>query len=664
MKINESQHDINSKQSSQWRLLNSFGVCLMGQVKPKPTEKGVPQKINVMNSIRLNLDCKKNGEGYTDGGNGSGERNNELQNIEQVIRRLEILASNKATESVIRHSMKPTTENDEFISQLGLDALSNDLSGLKAKFSSQSQWIKNKSLLEDDQDQQLKDRDQRIHEQSQIILGLELKIKNMENQLGEKDQIIKKLNGTSNNNMIASKPVRYCVISHRWNLGFQMEEVPETEDPDDFLEKQPLTYSSVMFQLHPLNQTWSIYKTKGKGKIDQIIEKQSLYLPNVKKEHIIMEIRPEQSWSTEKLTNWISNDPDLSRYAQSLMVRSINGQAFKQLTREDLIRMHGINDVSHLNKIKDIQEQMNEASEEIVNKNPQENIPHKKPYQPRRRNTTTITNITFANTPPINIPPTTITTIVTTTTTTIAAPTTPSNYMSHHAVDHVTFSGTFARESQDSWECGNCGFANSQKGVCEICAMEPKRDRQGVKSEKKQSENKDSEDNAIVKEGYLLQKKKKVLRHKWDRIFVRLTRVSFTYWKEDPNGESTPSNSISTSGTSMSKENYGQIYTENSSDKSKMSRARRSRTMSLGKSDDEPTRIELLDIQLDTGVTPFQNSANNKYGFMISTSQRNLKFQAEGKADCQEWVAKLKEVIANRYRLVEQLELQQSGAYN
>merc|ERR1712228_310017 len=49
--------------------------------------------------------------------------------------------------------------------------------------------------------------------------------------------------------------------------------------PDEYMHHLSSAYCSVMFKSQDEGETWSKYKTKGVGKIEQIIEKQKDYLP-------------------------------------------------------------------------------------------------------------------------------------------------------------------------------------------------------------------------------------------------------------------------------------------------------------------------------------------------------------------------------------------------
>merc|ERR1719150_1015003 len=83
---------------------------------------------------------------------------------------------------------------------------------------------------------------------------------------------------------MASSSNRYFVVSHKWKQGFQTYELQPNEDPDQYMKKLAITHSSVMFKNSAGTQNWMLYKTKGKGKINDILEKQQLYLPEIKAE--------------------------------------------------------------------------------------------------------------------------------------------------------------------------------------------------------------------------------------------------------------------------------------------------------------------------------------------------------------------------------------------
>lgn len=76
-----------------------------------------------------------------------------------------------------------------------------------------------------------------------------------------------------------SAPKRYCVISHRLENGFELEELEEGTEPDKFMSKKSIFYSSIMFVSSDYGANWVEYKTKGTGKLKSIRDVKNQYLP-------------------------------------------------------------------------------------------------------------------------------------------------------------------------------------------------------------------------------------------------------------------------------------------------------------------------------------------------------------------------------------------------
>merc|ERR1712025_416977 len=70
---------------------------------------------------------------------------------------------------------------------------------------------------------------------------------------------------------------RYCVISHYWARGFDVEELQEGEDPNTFWERYSSEYCSIMFRSDNRGKKWYVYKKQGFGSIYKILqEKKSI----------------------------------------------------------------------------------------------------------------------------------------------------------------------------------------------------------------------------------------------------------------------------------------------------------------------------------------------------------------------------------------------------
>lgn len=72
---------------------------------------------------------------------------------------------------------------------------------------------------------------------------------------------------------------RHCVISDRWG-SIKMKELTEHQDPDKYMSALSPSYSSVMFESKDHGKTWSVYKTKGVGAVQNILAVHKAYLPS------------------------------------------------------------------------------------------------------------------------------------------------------------------------------------------------------------------------------------------------------------------------------------------------------------------------------------------------------------------------------------------------
>lgn len=75
---------------------------------------------------------------------------------------------------------------------------------------------------------------------------------------------------------------RYVVISHIWNR-FELYELSQQDDPNEYMKNLKKIYSSVMFQTLDGGENWVEYRRKGHGAIKKIIDAQEKYLPKPNK---------------------------------------------------------------------------------------------------------------------------------------------------------------------------------------------------------------------------------------------------------------------------------------------------------------------------------------------------------------------------------------------
>lgn len=123
-----------------------------------------------------------------------------------------------------------------------------------------------------------------------------------------------------------------------------------------------------------------------------------------------------------------------------------------------------------------------------------------------------------------------------------------------------------------------------------------------------------------------MKKRHTTMSAKWDRRFLRLTNKRVTWFKNEPKPKK--------------------------SKKAKTSKRRLSGTRRSSSADDS-SNIKASDIEMYTGITPFINHTNNKYGFVITTNSKVVKFQTETLLECQEWVICLNEVVLDAHRGIE-----------
>merc|ERR1712098_80556 len=72
----------------------------------------------------------------------------------------------------------------------------------------------------------------------------------------------KTMNILPNTESTTTTKTKYVVISHVWKKGFMILDIPIGQHQDVFLNKQPSTHSSVMFQSHDEGKSWIVYKKK------------------------------------------------------------------------------------------------------------------------------------------------------------------------------------------------------------------------------------------------------------------------------------------------------------------------------------------------------------------------------------------------------------------
>lgn len=149
---------------------------------------------------------------------------------------------------------------------------------------------------------------------------------------------------------------QYCVISHRWNQGFVVEQPATGEDPNLFWEGRSKMYSSVMFQSFDRGGNWFVCKYQGYGAINKIMDAREVHLP---KRQDVEKMEEVQQWLLSLGLEHYAEKFETKRYESFSNIRQLS---LTQL--DEMIRNVGLN-CAEASKIRESLFEINDEQSKI-----------------------------------------------------------------------------------------------------------------------------------------------------------------------------------------------------------------------------------------------------------------------------------------------------------